>query len=411
MAEKQASNSNSDKLKNAKMAISVVVVLLVVISGWYFWTVHNRKPPIPGMDFDSFQSALAQRIQTKFNVAPGSVVVADVPYDVGTLLDPIQAYPSDDSDCLPKPVPQVRDALNLFPSYQLSSQTAAQITLGSNALQSVTSAGLDLTHTNSLKYSIDDVSVQLMDMKTLGQLTTAGECGTYVAGHPGVRLIRGVVMGRISFTMNANNPGSVQAQLKNLGGGSISTNADSSSVTVADQKSTQILQMLAVIEAPPQTVQPDRNPASVGSDHGHYHQAHPGPAPAAPPVKVPAPIIREAQTAQVAPPSIGNFVARVYLQQDAADPPAFGTKFAQALKDNWPKAQVIQQVEKIPSAKMPSGAQVRFFNAADLDIANKCRDHLKSIGIDARVVRVGLTAPQGQLEVWLPKAGTTPATS
>lgn len=405
MAENQAPNPKPGRSKNAKSAISVVVVLLVVIAGWYFWTVHNRKPPIPGMDFDSFQSALAQRIQTKFNVAPGSVVVADVPYDVGTLLDPIQAYPSDDSDCLPKPVPQLREALNLFPSYQLSSQTAAQITLGSNALQSVTSAGLNLTHTNSLKYSIDDVSVQLMDMKTLGQLTATGECGTYVAGHPGVRLIRGVVMGKISFTMSANNPGSVQAQLKSLGGGSVSTNADSSSVTVADQKSTQILQMLAVIEAPPQAVQPDRNPASV--DHGHYHHAHPGSTPEPPPIKVAAPIIREAQTAQVASPPIGNFVARVYLQQDAADPPAFGTRFAQALKDNWPKAQVIQQVEKIPSAKMPGGAQVRFFNAADLDIANKCRDHLKSIGIDARVVRVGLTAPQGQLEVWLPKAGTT----
>ena len=75
------------------------------------------------------------------------------------------------------------------------------------------------------------------------------------------------------------------------------------------------------------------------------------------------------------------------------------------LQQNWPEARVEKQVERVSTAKMPSSSQIRFFNAADQNLANICKAHLKAAtGLDARIVRVGLTAPAGQLEVWLQKA-------
>ena len=43
------------------------------------------------------------------------------------------------------------------------------------------------------------------------------------------------------------------------------------------------------------------------------------------------------------------------------------------------------------------------FNESDLAIANRCVEILRKAYPDARVVRIGLPSPKGQLEVWLPK--------
>jgi hypothetical protein len=61
-------------------------------------------------------------------------------------------------------------------------------------------------------------------------------------------------------------------------------------------------------------------------------------------------------------------------------------------------------VEPIPSAKMPNHAQVRYFNASDLGTATKALTILRTLLPNAELMHIALPSPNGQLEVWLPKA-------
>ena len=93
----------------------------------------------------------------------------------------------------------------------------------------------------------------------------------------------------------------------------------------------------------------------------------------------------------------------MYVQEDATDTPEAGAKVVQLLRKGWPTANVESQIQKIPTQKMPEVAQVRYFNASDEAFANRCVEILKHAYPNARVVRIGLPSPKGQLEVWLPR--------
>ncbi|HTF65699.1 MAG TPA: hypothetical protein VK638_23725 [Edaphobacter sp.] len=56
-----------------------------------------------------------------------------------------------------------------------------------------------------------------------------------------------------------------------------------------------------------------------------------------------------------------------------------------------------------PTDKVPDVAQVTYFNASDEAFANRYVEILKQAYPSARVVRIGLPSPKGQLEVWLPR--------
>jgi len=93
----------------------------------------------------------------------------------------------------------------------------------------------------------------------------------------------------------------------------------------------------------------------------------------------------------------------MYVQMDVQDSLVSGTKVVQLLRAGWPSANVESKVQRIPTKKMPDTAQVRYFNESDAAIANRCVEILRKAYPDARVVRIGLPSPRGQLEVWLPK--------
>ena len=416
-------------------ALAVLVVLGGALLAWHhFYPGHNDDPLNPGQavvipDFDGFQRDLASRVTTQFHVPAESVVVAPASYDIGTLLDPVQALPSDSTDCIPAPLPKAVAAEHLFPAYQLSSNTAATTTLGSDALQNISSASLSLAHNSSVTYAIQNVQVQFMDVKTVDQLGALGACGDYVKQHPRVRLIRGLVTGKVSFTLKVDNPSSMSAKVSKLGGVSASTDPNNSTVTVADDQPSEILQMLWVYDpavtpvaaaaagpaAAPivvPTASPSHDPATSGPNldalkheqHIEHHTGFPSPGGAA----APAPAAAPPPAPPVPTPAPSQKVAQgqphVFLQQDASDSSGAGSRIAAALKAAWPEAVVEGRVERIPTAKMPTAIQIRFFNAADQPVAAICRDRLKAAtGLEGRIVRIGLAAPAGQLEVWLPR--------
>jgi hypothetical protein len=365
--------------------IAVIVVLVAIIVTWHF--AHRPKNPLVTTngngdqastqnvgDFDQFQQDLANRVLKQFGGGSDfSVIVATTAYPLGTLLRATGSVPADLEDCVPAPLPKPFAAQHLFPSYTMSSDTALAANLGSGALQGLDSAGVNLKQSQNIQYTIADAQIQIMDDKSVEHVTGQGDCGKFISGHPGMRLIRGTVLGKMTFTVKVDNPATVKAQLAKIGGFSINDNPGSSMLSIADNQSQPIVQLL--------------------SEFGTSQNASVSPT-------MPRPV--EAAASSRSPASV-DVRAHMYVQEDATDTPEAGAKVVQLLRKGWPTANVESQVQKIPTQKMPDVAQVRYFNASDEAFANRCLEILKQTYPNARAVRIGLPSPKGQLEVWLPR--------
>lgn len=365
--------------------IAVIFVLVAIIAAWHF--AHRPKNPLVTTDgnedqlstqnvgdFDQFQQDLANRVLKQFaGGSDFSVIVATTAYPLGTLLRATGSVPADLEDCVPAPLPKPFDAQHLFPSYTMSSDTALTANLGSGALQGLDSAGVNLKQSQNIQYTIANTQIQIMDDKSVEHVTRQGDCGKFISSHPGMRLIRGTVLGKMTFTVKVDNPASVKAQLAKIGGFSINDNPGSSTLSISDNESQPIVQLL--------------------SEFGTSQNASVSPT-------TPKPV--EALAPSRAPASV-DVRAHMYVQEDATDNPEAGTKLVQLLRKGWPTANVESEVQKIPTQKMPDVAQVRYFNASDEAFANRCLAILKQAYPNARAVRSGLSSPKGQLEVWLPR--------
>jgi hypothetical protein len=371
--------------KKLMTGAAAVAVLAGIIAVWHL--VHKPvNPLVTGNaqnvgNFDQFQQDLATRVLEKLGDGTTgndlSVIVATAAYPLGTLLRPAGSVPADLEDCVPAPLPTPFSAQRLFPSYTMSSDTAVAANIGSRALDGLSSAGVNLGHSSKVQYTIADTQIQIMDDKSVERVTGQGNCGKYIATHPGMRLVRGAVIGKMTFIVQVDNPASVKAQLTKIGGLTVNDNPQGSTVSIADDQSEPIVELLSEFATGKGAVTSPTTPKRVE---------------AVPP----------------GPPPVGNLEqphsqAHMYIQEDAADTPEDGAKVVQLLHTGWPTANVEPAVQRIPSQKMPDVAQVRYFDAADEALADRCIAILKQAYPDARAVRIGLPSPKGQLEVWLPR--------
>ncbi|WP_124846733.1 hypothetical protein [Acidipila sp. EB88] len=371
-----------------KLAVPVtsMVFMVLIIGFWhYYWTrIPNPPKPMGGdltvqvRDFDDFQDSLAQRVKAKYggtdNGAHFSVAVAHTSYPAGTVLDALTQTPADFRDCVPPAIPSFT-ASRLFPTYHMKSDIAVLANLGEKAIEGLGGAGVDLTHNSELNYSVEDVQSQIMDSASIEAIEDAtSACGRFLVKHPGLRLVRGVIIGKISFTVSVDNPAKVQAKLNDLGGLTVKDDPGSSSVTVSDKKSEPVVLLLSTL-----------------SSSGSFQQ----------PIKL--------EAVNRPPPNAAT--RRVYVQQDSSDTSGLGSRVVSAINSRTPELKVVQKIEKLPSEKMPDLAQVRFGNSADSQEANKVLSVLQTFYPRARAVRLGLAAANGQIEVWLPRAGSPTQTN
>jgi hypothetical protein len=370
------------KLTTGAAAVAVLVGIIVI------WHLSHRpvSPLVNGgaqnvANFDQFQQDLATRVLEKLGDGTTgsdfSVIVATAAYPLGTLLRPAGSVPADLEDCVPAPLPTPFSAQRLFPSYTMSSDTAVAANIGSRALDGLNSAGVNLSHSSKVQYTIADTQIQIMDDKSVERVTGQGNCGKYIAAHPGMRLVRGAVIGKMTFIVQVDNPASVKAQLTKIGGLNVNDNPQASTVSIADDQIGPIVELLSEFGTGKSAVTSPTTPKRVE---------------AVPRVSSPAGNLEQSHSQ-----------AHMYIQEDAADSREDGAKVVQLLRRGWPTANVESAVQRIPSQKMPEVAQVRYFDAADEALANRCIAILRQAYPGARAVRVGLPSPSGQLEVWLPR--------
>lgn len=91
----------------------------------------------------------------------------------------------------------------------------------------------------------------------------------------------------------------------------------------------------------------------------------------------------------------------VYVQRDRQDLSNNGESIVKALQNA--SFNVERNIERIDSSRMSKTAQVRYFNENDKALANRALTELQRLFPTAVLVRIGLPAPSGQIEIWLPR--------
>jgi hypothetical protein len=331
---------------------------------------------------DELQDELAERVASKTKAAKDFQIIVTVFQDpIGTLMEPGRSVADNDTACRPKADPERRSAPNLFPAYQTNLAVAGAFGLDA-PLAALGRAGVTTKTDDSVVLTVDQASGQILTGAALRDVLGDPNC-RQARGDRTMWLVRGYIGGQRSFTVSRDQSVDLNASTK-LASFNV-TPVGSNKMSVQDKAPQLFLQVISEV------------PASSSSGTG---SSNPNVGPLSP------------STPRLAPPSVPAGQApttatkgRIYLQQDENDHSPRGAQVIAALH----AYNVVRKIERIPSAKMPGAAQVRYFNEDDRARAQEVAGLLKGIGLDARVVRIGLPSPPGQLEVWFPRVATPAA--
>ena len=348
-------------------------------------------PAAPKPEFrsiDSLNAALAERAAQRldFNVDDYRVIVTEAGFPPGTLVQPKTARVESWDACAPGDRrPPLVPLPSMFPDYSVSNSVAASFGLDEAALSSLASAKVDVASNRAVKLTFRNVKASFLANDQMRQVLEQPACKAALAS--GVHyLVRGEIIGQRSLAMEGSLKANAEVRAATIGSVAITPVDGRAVVAINDEAPVQFLQIIAVL----------RPPAIAGGSPVLVNTA---PAVVAPqPVQMPpAPGRGPASVIRPAPAGI------VYIQRDRNDRSGAAADVAAALAASG--LRVAAAVESIPHDRMPAEAQVRYFNEADRGTGEAALRLLQARFPGARLRRVGLKAPAGQLEVWLPRAG------
>jgi hypothetical protein len=345
---------------------------MVVAAAVYLYMQPPKPPgPPPYAEFDKLQEELASRARAVVGESDNfKVYVTNFGYDIGTLV-PVReegSWSISDDECVPDRAPRPVPAPSLFPSYTLTRDVAGAFALGQGVMQGLASAGVDVEAADTVQVSFSNVEGQFLSERALQRLISNPACREAIASKP-MLLVRGYIRAQRNFMMDTKRALGGKIETAKLGAFTV-TPSSRTAVQLTEDKPYPFLQILSRVGlskdgGPRLTVEqpsaPKENPSVTGS-------------------------------------------GRVYVQQDRADRSGLASDVQMALRP----FDLVPQIEQIDSAKVPRNAQVRYFNAEDKPKAEQAVQKLRSVFPNAQLVQIGLPAPKGQLEVWMPRASPSP---
>ncbi|TCM43333.1 hypothetical protein [Novosphingobium sp. ST904] len=316
---------------------------------------------------DELMARLAMRAATKFNGdRPGSpdfqVIVTGNAYPIGTLIRRGTSIPVDYNACQIAEPPKVSSP-NIFPDYLLMQKTGFNFGLDSNAVAKVASAGVDFSNTDNSTLTFSGTQTGFLSDNDLKRLMSSKECRDAISSTD-AWLVRGYIEGKRTFELKKESNKEVKIGFNKIGSFDLNFGSGNASLSFTDEEPTQFLQVVSQLTI---------------DQSGTIQSAIPSPGPSA------------------------SQAGKIYIQRDKADTSGNGTAVRAAL--GALPSQVAQGIEAIDSQKMPTLAQVRYFNVADEGLAQQALTILKLTYSNAIMKRVPLPSPSGQLEIWLPRVG------
>jgi hypothetical protein len=390
-------------------------VLAIAVIGYFLFFRPVPAPHMPakgytqaGKSLAEFDGDLAQMASDQLGNLPGlKVRPTDAELPIGTLFIPGKSLDVDEDSCKADPAPAAYRA-SAFPDFEVQNAAAASVGLSPLVVQALARAGAQIKQGDEVTIHIDGLTRQYLDDHKLAGLVARAECLAALEDSS-VWMIRGYFRGQRSFVLSTTKTGKINGSTK-IGDFEVSKDAGSNTVTLKDPSDFGFLQLYTQValkptQAPGGTAPaPTPTPPPVTLDPGNFHGGHfhylPKP-PSQGPNPVPNVSAARAVLVTVAAPALPS-KGHVYVQRDQSDQSHADAAIVAALqRSGFP---VVPQVEAIPSSKMPDVAQVRYFNSTDLATASRALTVLRASFPDAQLKRIPLPSPDGQLEVWLPKA-------
>lgn len=316
-------------------------------------------------EFDKFEAQLMERARKVIGDGDDFRIFATtLDYPIGTLLRMDKVIPI--AECTPKIQPTGAAAPNLFPDYKLTKNLAVALGLDNAVISQLAEFGASLKGGDVFAYQVRDPVVRVLYDRQLTDLLAGKDCVDAIGGKP-VRLVRGNISAQRDFVVSATTTGELKGKVAKIGSFEVSGGVGNSEISIKDVSAKSFLQIISLVVSVP---------ASSSA--------------------APTEVKVVAGAASAPPAGTG----KVYVQQDKTDARDARVLVAD-IKRNFP---VAESIERIDSAKMPQDPQVRYFNDADEGKAESIAAELKTKGyVTAQPVRLGLPAPAGQVEVWLPK--------
>jgi hypothetical protein len=330
----------------------------------------GEQPTSPLDSGDRVQALLRDRVSTKFKTGDDfQVLVTDVEYPIGTLMAEGRTVALTDTACAPGFDVHSYGLPNMFNSIRMTGKAAFDLGLDSAATQGMVRFGVKAGQDDVFNLSVSNAPGKFLLDDKLQQLLDQPDCAKFVQGRT-LLLVRGYVIGKRNYLLQRARSGGADVGIAHVG--SLKVDASrSNEVSLADEGPVEFLQIISKIALGP--------------------SAPPPPPPPPPPEPFPGP------TNAVAPTT-----GPVYMQRDVADTSGNAARIRDLLSG---QSFAVPGIEAIAHDKMPSIAQVRYFNKSDEGLADKAVAVLREVYPSAAKLYVGLKAPEGQLEVWLPKVG------
>lgn len=327
---------------------------------------------------DDLNAILIKRAKERFGDSEQFRIIAtDAEYPIGTLLRPGSTVAVDYDSCAPAKQPPKVNAPNLFPNTKVTQTVALDFGLDNAVLSALVDAGVKLKNSDAVELKFSKSSVIFLSDRDIQKLATTGQCANALIGNT-LLVVRGYVRGQRTFSIQREKDRTSSFGLKNIATFKVDAGSGSNTVAITDDADVGFLQVVSQVSA-------DR--IRTGSS-----------LPGSPVIGTPTKVV-----ATVQPPATPNRTGRVYIQRDATDSSGTDRRLAIALAGVG--VPIEPRVEAIPTAKMPRLAQVRYFNDQDLSTAQRLLAEVKNVYPGAKIVKIGLPAPQSQFEVWLPRIG------
>lgn len=359
-------NDKPGPTKKSRSPIALILALFVFagagVAVWRNWP----KPPLPTtpdvplpQTFNQVLKDLADQTKAKLGEAEDfTVVVTENAMPIGTVLRVGSTVPVEDTACLPAKEPNKTAAPSFTPQIKLSRNLAGAFGLN-DLVPILGGAKMGAERNDELELSFMNTGYRLLSDNGMKDLLDNPSCRRRFGMVPRW-VVRGYVIGQRRLVLTNVRDNTIAgdiAEISNFEG-----NANGKySVEMVDAAEAPFIQLISRVD-PPAT--PDAVP--------------------------------QIAAVQAEPPSGAGVL---YIQKDKSDATDVPQLVARALKDGGLRAN--PRVENIATEKMPRFTQVRYFNDADRPTAERAAAVIKSRYPDVRIVRIGLPAPSGQLEVWL----------
>jgi hypothetical protein len=316
-------------------------------------------------NFDALQTELAARASkgltgSSANQVDFNVVVTQAEYPIGTLLRQGTTIPVDAAACLPAAQPVSAAMNSMFPNYAMTASTAVDFGLDSAVIKWLASLKVTVKDTDTVTLSFKGVTDDTLTDDDIVALQARAACSAAIASKP-VWLVRGYIKAQRTFSLKNDRTNDFAASVPKIGSFEVSPGSGNVSLDITDAAPVGFLQIVSQVQAPT-----TRAPASIAT--------------------------------LSAPTTAGE----VYVQKDRNDRSDKSQRIVAAIQAQG--IRVEPSVEALDSSKMPATASVRYFHDGDQAAAQRVLAQLQAVFPDARLIRLKLPAPPGQLEVWLPRA-------